>query len=89
MGHGKDAFLILSTDGINYVMNDQEIIDIVCTHENVGHAAQFIADQALHFGSEDNCTAMIVPFGAWGRYAESANTVQFSFGRNIIGRRYS
>ena len=87
MKHGKDAFLVLSTDGINYVINDQEVIDIICRCEDPQEGVQRLTDQAMHFGTEDNATAMIVPFGSWGKYANTANTVPFSFGRNIISRR--
>ena len=87
MKHGKDAFLVLSTDGINYVINDQEVVDIVCRCEDPEEAAKMLTDQAMHFGTEDNATAMIVPFGSWGKYANTTQTVPFSFGRNIISRR--
>lgn len=86
--HGKDAFLVLVSDGISFVVNDQEIIDFVSSCKSTSEAALAVADQALHFGSEDNVTAIIVPFGAWGKYATSVQTVQFSFGRNILGSRY-
>ena len=89
MKHGKDAFLALTTDGVSYVVSDQEVIDIGSTCETAREAAQILTDQALHFGSEDNATAMIVPLGAWGKYANSTQTVQFSFGRNIMGKRYN
>jgi serine/threonine protein phosphatase PrpC len=27
--HGKDEFLVLTSDGINFVMNDQEVVDCI------------------------------------------------------------
>ena len=79
---------MLSTDGINYVINDQEVVDIVCRCEDPQEAAKMLTDQAMHFGTEDNATAMIIPFGSWGKYANTTQTVPFSFGRNILGRRH-
>ena len=85
--HGRDAFLLLLTDGITYVLNNQEIVDIACTCDSPYAAANFICDQALQYGTEDNCTALVIPYGAWGKYADNKK-VAFSFGRNTIGKRY-
>lgn len=87
--HGKDAFLVLTTDGISCVMSDQEIVDSIASCEDPDEAALVITDQALHFGSLDNVTSVIVPFGAWGKFAKSSRTTHFTFGRNIIGGRYA
>ncbi|CAH1794714.1 unnamed protein product [Owenia fusiformis] len=87
--HGKDAFLILTSDGVNFVVSDQEIIDIVINCNSPKEGANLVADQALQFGSDDNVTTLIVPFGAWGKYANSARAVPYSFGRNIMTTRYS
>uniref|UniRef100_T1IXQ3 protein-serine/threonine phosphatase n=1 Tax=Strigamia maritima TaxID=126957 RepID=T1IXQ3_STRMM len=80
--HGKDAFLVLTTDGINFVMSDQEICDGICRHHDPQEAANFITDQALQFASEDNSSAVIVPFGSWGKFASSTHS--FHFGRSMI-----
>ncbi|XP_041374901.1 protein phosphatase 1K, mitochondrial-like [Gigantopelta aegis] len=87
--HGKDAFLVLTTDGLNFVLSDQEVVDIIGSCENPTEAANLLTDQALHFGSEDNTTAMIIPFGAWGKYRNTTNTIQYSFGRNLSGNRFT
>lgn len=87
--HGKDAFLILTTDGINFVLNDQELVDIICTCSNPKEAASFVTDQALHFGSEDNSTAMVIPLGAWGKYRTTQRAIPYSFGRNLVRGRYA
>lgn len=84
--HSRDSFLVLTTDGISNVISDKEVVDIVNTHSTPAEAALFLADQALHFGSEDNVTALVVPFGAWGRYVPSSRVVPF---RSVIGSRYS
>lgn len=86
--HGSDAFLILTTDGVHYVLHEQELCDIVCTCQSPQEAADTVTDQALHYGSEDNCTALIVPFGAWGKYAEN-KSIQFRFSRSQSSSRYS
>lgn len=85
MKHGRDAFLILTSDGINFVMTDQEIINIVNSCSQPLTAAQYVCDQALHYGSEDNSTALIMPFGAWGKFKNHrSNYSQFySFGREL------
>ena len=86
MKHSRDSFLVLTTDGISNVISDREVIDIVSSHHTPSEAALFLADQALHFGSEDNVTALVVPFGAWGKFSSSNRPVPF---RSVIGSRYS
>ncbi|XP_071150705.1 protein phosphatase 1K, mitochondrial-like [Mytilus edulis] len=87
--HGKDAFLVLTTDGVNFVLNDQELIDIICCCSTPQEAASFVTDQALHFGSEDNSTAIVIPLGAWGKYRTTLRAIPYSFGRNLVRGRYS
>ena len=87
--HGKDAFLILTTDGITFVLNDQELIDIICCCSTPKEAASFVVDQALQFGSEDNSTAVVIPLGAWGKYRTTMRAIPYSFGRNLERGRYS
>lgn len=81
--HSRDSFLILTTDGVNFSMNDQEICDAVNTCNDPAEAAGFVTDQALQFGSEDNATAVIVPFGAWGKYQNQKKTA-LNFGRSLL-----
>lgn len=65
-------------------MNDQEIINAVNTCRTPQEAAQFVADQALYYSCEDNATALVVPFGAWGKFTNTgANLFQQSFGREL------
>ncbi|XP_066272217.1 protein phosphatase 1K, mitochondrial-like isoform X1 [Branchiostoma lanceolatum] len=80
--HGKDGFLILASDGISFVMSDQEMCDSVGRCKDPPEAAHFIADQSLTFGTDDNVTAMVVPFGAWGKHSGTGNIN--SFHRNFI-----
>ncbi|KAG8200341.1 hypothetical protein JTE90_028523 [Oedothorax gibbosus] len=81
--HGKDAFLILTTDGVNFAMNDQEVCDAVNICHDPVEGANFVTDQALQFGSEDNSTAVIVPFGAWGKY-QNHKKIALNFGRSLL-----
>lgn len=87
--HGKDAFLVLTTDGVNFVLNDQELIDIICCCSTPQEAASFVTDQALQFGSEDNSTAVVIPLGAWGKYRTTMRAIPYSFGRNLVRGRFS
>lgn len=80
--------MVLITDGISFVMNDQELVDIVSCCEGPSEAAVLITDQALQFGSDDNATAVVVPFGAWGKYQRSTASIPYSLGRNFSGSRY-
>ena len=75
--HGKDAFLVLTTDGINGVMSDQEICDVISRTEEPSEAAQALTDQALHYSSEDNATAIVVPLGSWGTHHQRVPSSRF------------
>lgn len=81
--HYKDAFLVLTTDGVSFVLADNEVVSIVSRCRCPQEAANIVADQALHFGSEDNATAVIVPFGAWGKYVQDTSAIEYNFGRNL------
>ena len=80
--HGKDQFLVLTSDGINWVMQDQEVADCVNKCEDSKEAASRLVDQALLYSCEDNATAIIVPFGSWGK-GDSSSSMFYSFGRNM------
>ncbi|CAI5681840.1 unnamed protein product [Oreochromis niloticus] len=79
--HANDSFLALTTDGINFLLSDQEICDIINQCQDPTEAADVIAQQALQYGSEDNATIIIIPLGAWGR-PQSSTTV-YSMSRNF------
>ncbi|XP_022059174.1 protein phosphatase 1K, mitochondrial [Acanthochromis polyacanthus] len=76
--HANDSFLALTTDGINFLLSDQEICDVINQCQNPTEAADVIAQQALQYGSEDNATIVIVPLGAWGKHRSSANVYSIS-----------
>ncbi|XP_008289841.1 protein phosphatase Mn(2+)-dependent 1K [Stegastes partitus] len=80
--HAHDAFLALTTDGVNFIMNSQEICNVINQCHDPKEAAQRISDQALQYGSEDNSTIIVVPFGAWGKHKSSDTS--FSFSRSIV-----
>ncbi|KAM3591163.1 uncharacterized protein V6R79_023759 [Siganus canaliculatus] len=79
--HANDSFLTLTTDGINFLLSDQEICDVINQCHDPTEAANVIAQQALQYGSEDNATIVIVPFGAWGKHQSSSAT--YSVSRNL------
>ncbi len=82
--HGKDKFLVLATDGVTFVLTDDEIVDCVSSCETPGEAAEKLIDQALHFSTEDNVTAVVLPLGAWWKSTERSKTnVFYSLGRNM------
>ncbi|XP_065307281.1 protein phosphatase Mn(2+)-dependent 1K-like [Dermacentor albipictus] len=86
--HGKDAFVILTTDGVNCAMSDQEIVDAINSCSSPAEAAGFVTDQAMHFASQDNATAVVMPCGAWGKYRNSGGVAN-SFGRQLqFSRRF-
>ncbi|KAL6110819.1 ppm1k [Pungitius sinensis] len=80
--HAHDSFLALTTDGINFIMNSQEICNVINQCHDPKEAAQRIADQSLQYGSEDNSTIVVVPFGAWGKHKSS--DMSFSFSRSVV-----
>uniref|UniRef100_A0A3B3SS67 protein-serine/threonine phosphatase n=1 Tax=Paramormyrops kingsleyae TaxID=1676925 RepID=A0A3B3SS67_9TELE len=72
--HAHDSFLALTTDGINFIMNSQEICDVIIQCPDPREAAQVIAEQAQQYGSEDNSTLVVVyslsrSFMSSGRWA--------------------
>lgn len=84
--HVHDSFLALTTDGINFIMNSQEICNVINQCHDPKEAAQRISDQALHYGSEDNSTIVVVPFGAWGKHENLDSSFSFSRGFVSSGR---
>nr|KAF6502028.1 protein phosphatase, Mg2+/Mn2+ dependent 1K [Molossus molossus] len=79
--HASDSFLVLTTDGINFMVNSQEICDFVNQCHDPSEAAHAVTEQAIQYGAEDNSTIIVVPFGAWGKYKNSE--INFSFSRSF------
>ncbi|XP_076151063.1 protein phosphatase Mn(2+)-dependent 1K isoform X2 [Alosa pseudoharengus] len=82
LNHVHDSFLALTTDGINFIMNSQEICDVINQCHDPKEAAQRISEQAIQYGSEDNSTTIVVPFGAWGKHQNT--DASYSFSRNFV-----
>ncbi|XP_061888819.1 protein phosphatase 1K, mitochondrial [Entelurus aequoreus] len=82
LSHVHDSFLTLTTDGVNFIMNSQEICNVINQCHDPKEAAQRISEQALQYGSEDNSTVIVVPFGAWGKHTSSDTS--FSFSRSFV-----
>ncbi|XP_067909411.1 protein phosphatase Mn(2+)-dependent 1K-like [Heterodontus francisci] len=80
--HAKDCFLILTTDGVSGIMEAQELCDIVKKCQDPSEAAAVVNEQALQYGTQDNVTTMVVPFGAWGKY--NISLAHTSFQRMMV-----
>jgi len=81
--HGKDQFLALTSDGVNFVMQDQEVVDCINRCESSKEGAVRLVDQALLYSCEDNATAVVVPLGSWGKCDATTGMFHCSFGRNM------
>jgi len=87
--HSRDAFLVLTTDGINSVMTDLEIVEIVKQTKDPQYAATLLTETAFEYSSEDNNTSLVIPLGSWGKYSAAA-TIFHSFGKSFSSSsRYS
>ncbi|XP_017297440.1 protein phosphatase 1K, mitochondrial isoform X2 [Kryptolebias marmoratus] len=84
--HANDSFLALTSDGINFLLSDQEICDVIHQCHDPTEAAEVISEQALQYGSEDNATIVIVPLGAWGKHQSSTNIYSLSRSFSSSGR---
>jgi len=79
---------VLTTDGVHGALNNGEIVQIVSSCVDASEAARLVIDQALLYGATDNCTALIVPFGAWGKFdSASIKPLIFSRGHYYFGNR--
>ncbi|XP_023689474.1 protein phosphatase 1K, mitochondrial-like [Paramormyrops kingsleyae] len=80
--HENDSFLVLMTDGVSGIMESQEMCDIVKKCQDPSEAASIVNDQALQYGTLDNVTTLVVPFGAWGKHKRAFPPT--SFGRMMM-----
>ncbi|XP_059091350.1 protein phosphatase 1K, mitochondrial-like [Tigriopus californicus] len=88
--HRKDIYLVLTTDGVNFVMSDEEVVDCVNQGDNPQESAKKLVDQALLYASEDNITAIVVPLGSWGKNIAGKTSVFYSLGRSMsLSSRFS
>ncbi|BFZ15437.1 hypothetical protein BsWGS_18475 [Bradybaena similaris] len=88
INHGSDAYLVMSSDGLSHTISDQEIVNIVNSCQTPQEACSRLADQAQHFGSEDNVTVVVIPLGAWGKYQKLATDFSFHFGRVLSNSKF-
>ncbi|XP_062311061.1 protein phosphatase 1K, mitochondrial-like [Osmerus eperlanus] len=84
--HHHDTFLALTTDGINFLITDQEICDVINQCHDPHEAAQVISQQALQYGSEDNSSIVVVPLGSWGKQHSSMHSYSLSRTFTSCGR---
>ncbi|XP_037069478.1 protein phosphatase 1K, mitochondrial-like [Pollicipes pollicipes] len=82
--HGRDVFLVLTSDGINHVMTDQEICDVINASRTPSEGAALLTDQALSYSSDDNISCVVVPFGSWGKFTDRTS-IFISFGKTMSG----
>jgi len=60
----KDLFLVLATDGVYDVLNNQEVVDLAMRHwDDPEEAAKNVVRSAYKRGSEDNLTVLVIQFG--------------------------
>ena len=59
-------------------------MDSINRCEDAREAASRLVDHALLYCTEDNATAIIVPFGSWGKQGDGGDSGMFySFGRSM------
>ncbi|KPP75448.1 protein phosphatase 1K, mitochondrial-like [Scleropages formosus] len=80
--HNSDSFLVLTTDGVSGIMDSQEMCEIIKKCQDPSEAAYIVNDQALQYGSQDNVTTLVIPFGAWGKYKNAFRSS--NFGRMMV-----
>jgi len=73
INHNNDSFIVLITDGISGPLTAKEVVDTIHSKPNARQGARHLVDTALHLGSQDNCTAVVIPLGAWGKYKSPAH----------------
>lgn len=72
---GKEAFIVLVTDGVTDKASDQEIADLVIqSSQNWGSkgtpekSATDVVRYVSDVGTEDNATAMVIRLAGWGKW---------------------
>ena len=59
-----------------------QVVDCINKCESSLEGASRLVDQALLYSCEDNATAIVVPFGSWGK-GDASSSIFYSFGRNM------
>lgn len=75
--------MTIITDGVSGPMPVNEIVALINSRNTAHDSARHLVDTALLLGSDDNCTAIVIPLGAWGKYKDPSSSVNYN--RNFIG----
>ena len=71
LGPAEYAFLVLTSDGVSAVLNDQEVVDIVKEAKTADSAARDVVAFATEVSARgDNATCLVVRLGGWSRRQE-------------------
>lgn len=70
----QDEFIVIASDGVWDVCSNQEVVDIVKSHDNAQLAAEAVVKESFDKGSQDNLTAIVVAFAAGHCTATTATT---------------
>ena len=62
----KDNFLALITDGVSTVMNTEKAVSILSSSIEPQESVEMLTTSAVQFGSEDDVTAVLLPFRSFG-----------------------
>lgn len=85
----KDNFLALVTDGISAVMTTEEAVSVMKSCQDPQESVDMVTTCAAQFGSEDDNTAILLPFRSFGKetFAENEQDLNFrSTFRNVISK---
>ena len=73
----KDNFLALITNGVSAVMNTEQTVSILSSSLEPEESVETLTTCAVQFGSEDDITAILLPFRSFGM--RSDNEQDFNF----------
>ena len=62
----KDNFLALITDGVSAVMSTDQVVSILRSSFEPEESVEMLTTSAAQFGSEDDITAILLPFRSFG-----------------------
>ena len=85
----KDNFLALVTDGVSAVMTTNETVNIMNSCVDACESVEMVTTCAAQFGSEDDCSAVILPFRSFGKGIVSDSEQDISYKsilRNVISK---
>lgn len=57
---GSGQFLLLCSDGLTDMLDDEEIRKVVCSSASVNHACKGLVDAANRNGGRDNITVIVI-----------------------------